>query len=116
MRLCRSSSANGDDHAVDEPDPVAAIHRLAPNGVDRVIEVAFSEGRPRRGRGENRAVIAAYATGPTAQASAWPMLFDNVTQIALTAYVNTAYVNGDEDRSPADVTRACHRARVVVGT
>ena len=33
------------DHmvALDEPDPVAAIRSHAPGGVDRIIEVAFSD-------------------------------------------------------------------------
>ena len=54
--------------------------RPAPDGVDRIIEVSFSDNvdldAARRQAG---AVIAAYATRPTGPAAVWPMLFDNIT-------------------------------------
>lgn len=67
--------------ALDGPDPSAEIRRLAGGGVDRVIEVAFSDNADldaavtRLG-----AVIAAYATGQDRSAFPfWPMLFNNLT-------------------------------------
>ena len=67
--------------ALDQPDPAAAIRAHAPDGVDRVVEVAFSENVDldaavvRLG-----AVIAAYATRADRPSfDFWPLLFDNVT-------------------------------------
>lgn len=67
--------------ALDQPDPAAAIRENDPDGVDRIIEVAFSDNIDLDATvAKNQAVIAAYATRqerPTF--SFWPMLFDNVT-------------------------------------
>jgi len=71
------------DRAVglDGSDPAAAIRSHAPDGVDRVVEVAFSDNLEldlavtRIG-----ATIAAYATrDPEPTIPFWPMLFDNLT-------------------------------------
>jgi NADPH2:quinone reductase len=67
--------------ALDRSDPAAAIRALAPEGVDRVIEVSLS------GNADLDAavagvgmVIAAYATGDDRpELPFWPLLFDNVT-------------------------------------
>ena len=70
-------------HAVglDEPDPAAAVRAHAPEGVDRIVEVAFSDNVDldaavcRVGT-----VIAAYATRQDRPSLPfWPMLFDNLT-------------------------------------
>lgn len=71
------------EHAValDVDDPVAAVRRHAPDGVDRVVEVAFSDNVDldaevlRLG-----GVLAAYATREDRPGFPfWPMLFDNLT-------------------------------------
>ena len=71
------------DHvvALDAPDPVAAIRRHAPEGVDRIIEVAFSDNVDLDAAvARNNAVIAAYATrADRPDFPFWPMLFDNIT-------------------------------------
>nr|WP_232531103.1 NADPH:quinone reductase [Microlunatus antarcticus] len=71
------------EHAValDGPDPVAAIRALAPDGVDRVVEVAFSDNVDLDAAVvRNGAVVAAYATRSDRPSfDFWPMLFDNVT-------------------------------------
>jgi NADPH2:quinone reductase len=67
--------------ALDGPDPVAAIHDHAPDGVDRIIEVAFSDNVDLDAAvAKNDAVIAAYATNrDRPDFPFWPMLFNNVT-------------------------------------
>jgi NADPH2:quinone reductase len=67
--------------ALDEPDPASAIRDHAPEGVDRIIEVAFSENVDLDAAvARNQAVIAAYGTRrERPDLPFWPMLFDNVT-------------------------------------
>lgn len=67
--------------ALDQSDPIAAVHNHAPDGVDRIIEVAFSDNADFDAAVvKNEAVIAAYATRQDRSAFPfWPMLFDNVT-------------------------------------
>ena len=67
--------------ALEEPDPSRAIRALAPAGVDRIIEVAFSDNIDLDAAvAANQAVIAAYATRQDRPAFAfWPMLFANIT-------------------------------------
>ena len=67
--------------ALDATDPVGAIREHAPDGVDRIIEVAFSDNVDLDGAvARNGAVIAAYATrDPRPDFDFWPMLFDNLT-------------------------------------
>ena len=64
-----------------ESDPVAAIRRLAPRGVDRVIEVALSANADLDAAVmRNGAVLAAYASSTDRpELPFWPMLFNNVT-------------------------------------
>ena len=67
--------------ALDVVDPVAAIRDRAPAGVDRIVEVAFSDNIDLDAQvARNGAVIAAYATrDPRPGFDFWPMLFDNLT-------------------------------------
>ena len=66
---------------LDRPDPAADIRAVAPNGVDRIIEVAFSDNVDLDAAvGKIGTVIAAYASRqdrPTFPF--WPMLFNNMT-------------------------------------
>jgi NADPH:quinone reductase len=64
-----------------ESDPVAAIRRLAPDGVDRIIEVALSANADLDAAVvRNGAVLAAYASGKDRpELPFWPMLFNNLT-------------------------------------
>lgn len=66
---------------LDASDPAATIREAAGGGVDRVIEVAFSDNADIDAAVvANGAVIAAYATrDDRPQFLFWPMLFDNVT-------------------------------------
>jgi NADPH:quinone reductase len=67
--------------ALDQPDPIDAIRANAPDGVDRVIEVAFSDNADLDAAvAANDAVIAAYATRhDRPNIPFWPMLFVNLT-------------------------------------
>jgi NADPH:quinone reductase len=67
--------------ALDQPDPASAIRAHAPDGVDRIVEVAFSDNIDLDAAvAKNETVIAAYATGrDRPDFPFWPMLFDNVT-------------------------------------
>jgi len=67
--------------ALDEGDPVAAIRRVAPDGVQRVVEVSFSDNADLDAAvAAPEAVIAAYATrDPRPAIDFWPMLFANLT-------------------------------------
>ena len=67
--------------ALDAADPVAAVRAQAPDGVDRVVEVAFSDNVDLDAAVlRNGGVLAAYATRADRPSfDFWPMLFDNVT-------------------------------------
>jgi NADPH2:quinone reductase len=70
------------DHVVSlQSDPASAIRRLAPDGVDRIVEVALSANADLDvAVVRNGAVVAAYASpGDRAELPFWPMLFANVT-------------------------------------
>jgi NADPH2:quinone reductase len=86
--VTRSSDLDRVDPAVvahvvarDQSDPTGAIREFAPNGVDRVVEVALSDNADLDAAVvANDAVIAAYATrADRTEIPFWPMLFANVT-------------------------------------
>jgi NADPH2:quinone reductase len=66
--------------ALDEADPAGAVRSYAPEGIDRIIEVAFSDNIDLDAAVvRNQAVIAAYATRHERPGFPfWAMLFDNV--------------------------------------
>ena len=67
--------------ALDHADPAAAIRRLAPDGVPRIIEVSFSDNADLDAAvAAPESVIAAYASRqPRPDFDFWPMLFANLT-------------------------------------
>ncbi len=67
--------------ALDRPDAAVAIRDAAGGGVDRIIEVAFSDNVDLDAEvARNGTVIAAYATREDRpDFPFWPLLFDNVT-------------------------------------
>jgi NADPH2:quinone reductase len=75
------ATVTGPAVALDAPDPAGAIRAYAPDGVDRIIEVAFSDNVDLDAAvARNQAVIAAYATRDERPSLPfWPMLFDNIT-------------------------------------
>ena len=69
------------DHVVSlASDPVAAIRRLAPDGVDRIVEVALSANADLDAAVvRNGAALAAYASpNDRPELPFWPLLFNNV--------------------------------------
>jgi NADPH2:quinone reductase len=93
--------------SLDHPDPASVIRAHAPDGVDRIIEVAFSDNvNLDAAVAKNQTVIAAYATRQDRpDFPFWPMLFDNITIRLL----------GSDDFSPEakrqaadDLTTAAH--------
>jgi NADPH:quinone reductase len=75
------SEATADHVVALDSDPAAAIRSLAPDGVDRIIEVALSANADLDAAVvRNGAILAAYAS-PNARPELpfWPMLFANVT-------------------------------------
>jgi NADPH2:quinone reductase len=66
--------------ALSEADPAGAVRSYAPEGVDRIIEVAFSDNIDLDAAVvRNETIIAAYATHDERPSFPfWPMLFDNV--------------------------------------
>jgi NADPH2:quinone reductase len=67
--------------ALDQPDPAGAIRERAPDGIDRIIEVAFSGNVDLDAAvARNNTIIAAYGTRQDRPGFPfWPMLFNNVT-------------------------------------
>jgi NADPH2:quinone reductase len=79
--------------ALDKPDAASQVRALAPNGVDRIVEVSLSENADFDAAVvANDAAIAAYASRADRPAIPfWPLLFANVTLRLL----------GSDDFSPA---------------
>jgi NADPH:quinone reductase-like Zn-dependent oxidoreductase len=79
--LARVDDAISNRVALDELDPVGAIRGLALDGVDRIVEVSFSDNADLDAAvAAPPAVIAAYATrDPRPGFDCWPMLFANLT-------------------------------------
>jgi NADPH2:quinone reductase len=67
--------------ALEDPNAAEAIRAVTDGGVDRIIEVSFSDNADLDAAVvKNQAVIAAYATGSDRPGFPfWPMLFENVT-------------------------------------
>jgi NADPH:quinone reductase len=67
--------------ALDGTDPAAAIREHAPDGVDRIVDVAFADNADLAAAVvANNAVIAAYASRvDRPEIPFWPLLFNNVT-------------------------------------
>lgn len=67
--------------ALDGANPAPAILEVAPGGVDRIVEVSFSDNAALDAEVvSNDGVIAAYASrNPQPSFDFWPMLFNNVT-------------------------------------
>jgi NADPH:quinone reductase len=107
----RGSDLEGVDEAVthsialDQGDPVAAIRRVAPNGVDRIVEVSFSDNVDLDAAvAAPGAVIAAYATrNPRPDFDFWPMLFSNLT---IRLLGSDDFPRGAKQQATADLTAA----------
>jgi NADPH:quinone reductase len=94
--------------ALDQPDPAAAIREIAPDGVDRIIEVAFSDNIDLDAAVvKNQAVIAAYATrAERPSLPFWPLLFDNTT---IRLLGSDDFPPAAKHQAAADLTTAAHQ-------
>ena len=99
--------------ALDRPDPASAIAERAPEGVHRIIEVAFSDNVDLDAAvAKNNAVIAAYATREDRpDFPFWPMLFDNVTIRLLGSDDFPAAAKG---QAATDLTTAAREGRLSI--
>jgi len=93
--------------ALDEGDPVAAIRRVAPDGVQRIVEVSFSDNADLDAAvAAPDAVIAAYATrDPRPTFDFWPMLFANLT---IRLLGSDDFPPAARQQASADLTAAAH--------
>jgi NADPH2:quinone reductase len=91
--------------ALDEADPAGAVRSYAPEGVDRIVEVAFSDNIDLDAAVvRNETVIATYATRhERPDFPFWPMLFDNVVIRLLGSDDFTAEA---KEQAAADLTTA----------
>jgi NADPH2:quinone reductase len=108
-------SSVGVAHAValDQPDPAAAIRELAPDGVDRIIEVSFSDNVDLDAAvAKVGTVIAAYATrADRPDFPFWPMLFDNVT---IRLLGSDDFPARAKDQATADLTTAARDGALAI--
>jgi NADPH2:quinone reductase len=105
--LDRVDSAVGRAVALDQPQPAEAIRAHAPEGVDRIIEVAFSENADLDAAvAANDGVIAAYATRrDRPEFPFWPMLFANLT---IRLFGSDDFPLAAKRQAAADLTTAAH--------
>src|SRR4051794_21320350 len=91
--------------ALDESDPGAEIRRAAPEGVDRIVEVSFSDNADLDAAVAGaEAIIAAYATrDPRPSFDFWPMLFANLT---IRLLGSDDFPPAAKQQAAADLTRA----------
>ena len=97
----------GVDHAValDRGDAAGAIRAHAPEGVDRIVEVAFSDNVDLDASvAKNQTVIAPYASrGDRPAFPFWPLVFDNVT---IRLLGSDDFPAGAKRQAAADLTAA----------
>jgi NADPH:quinone reductase len=102
------------DHVVSlESDPATAIRALAPDGVDRVVEVALSANADLDAKVvRNGAVLAAYASpSDRPELPFWPMLFANVT---IRLLGSDDFTQTSKDAAASDLSQATAQSAVSV--
>jgi NADPH2:quinone reductase len=103
--------------ALDHPDPAGAIRALAVDGVDRVIEVSFSDNIDLDAAIlKNNGTIAAYATRrDRPDFPFWPMLFDN---IVIRLLGSDDFPTASKQQAAADLTAAARDGAlsIAIGT
>jgi NADPH:quinone reductase len=99
--------------ALDGPDPIARIRRVAPDGVDRIIEVALSANADLDAEVvAQSAVIAAYSSPyerPTLPF--WPLLFSNVS---LQLLGSDDFSTDAKQQAARDLTAAAEAGQLLV--
>jgi NADPH:quinone reductase len=101
--------------ALDESDPAEAIRALAPDGVDRIVEIDFSGNADLDAAvAKNQAVIVAYATRQDRPGFPfWPMLFDNIT---IRLLGSDDFPPAAKEQAAADLTTAARDGALHVTT
>jgi NADPH:quinone reductase len=102
------------DHVVSlQSDAASAIRRLAPDGVDRIIEVALSANADLDAAVvRNGAVLAAYASPEDRpELPFWPMLFANVT---IRLLGSDDFPADAKDAAAADLTKAAAQSALSI--
>jgi len=102
------------DHVVSlQSDPASAILRLAPDGVDRVVDVALSANVDLDAAVvRNGAVVAAYASlEDRPELPFWPMLFNNVT---IRLLGSDDFPRAAKDAAARDLTDAAARSALSI--
>jgi NADPH:quinone reductase len=102
------------DHVVSlQSDPARAIRRLAPDGADRVIEVALSANADLDASiVRNGAVLSAYASPKDRpELPFWPMLFANVT---IRLLGSDDFPQDAKDAAARDLTRAAAQSALSI--
>jgi len=101
--------------ALDRPEPADAIRAHAPDGVDRIIEVALSENADLDAAvAAKDGVIAAYATRrDRPEIPFWPMLFANVT---IRLLGSDDFSTAAKRQAAADLTTAAREGALSIRT
>ena len=102
------------DHVVSlASDPVQAIRRLAPQGVDRIVEVALSANADLDAAVvRNGAVLAAYASPEDRpELPFWPLLFNNVI---IRLLGSDDFPQGAKDAAARDLTEAAAQSALSI--
>ena len=96
-----------------QSDPVSEIRRLAPHGVDRVVEVALSANADLDAAVVgNGAVLAAYASPEDRPALPfWPLLFNNVI---IRLLGSDDFPQGAKDAAARDLTKAAAQSALSI--
>jgi NADPH2:quinone reductase len=99
--------------ALDSDDPAEAIRGYAPDGVNRIIEVAFSDNVDLDAAvAANDAVIAAYATRTDRpDFPFWPMLFANLT---IRLFGSDDFPPEARQQAAADLTEAARKGHLII--
>ncbi len=106
-------AAAGPAVALDQPDAAAAIRAHAPDGVDRVVEVPFSDNADLDAAVvKDLGIIAAYPTRDDRPGFPfWPMLFDNVT---IRLLGRDDFPASAEQQAAADLTAAARDGALAI--
>jgi NADPH2:quinone reductase len=108
-----AGSVGIDAVSLDGSDPAAEIRALAPEGVDRVIELAFSANVDLDAAvAKVGSVIAAYGTADERPSIPfWPMLFDNIT---IRLLGSDDFPSEAKRRAVADLTSATREGALTI--
>ncbi len=110
----RQVSAATADHVVSlQSDPAIAIRRLAPDGVDRIVEVALSANADLDAEVvRNGAVLSVYASpNDRPELPFWPMLFANVT---IRLLGSDDFPQESKDAAASDLSQAAAESAISV--